>query len=157
MGVLNLVGTVKIITKAGYSGWWILVPFGPVVQTFATSVVGSHAVVSGITTRSFDFAPTGALALIDLSSVILSEVVFLIFAFRQWPVLRGPSRSVMAWERSRDQFLPLPTRAQDPGWYQVGVTNNDQGYWDGQSWTARRRWDGAGWSEVVAGSSEQTS
>ncbi len=32
-----------------------------------------------------------------------------------------------------------------PGWYPVGENPNDQVYWDGQSWTARRRWAGAGW------------
>jgi hypothetical protein len=37
-----------------------------------------------------------------------------------------------------------------PGWYPDRATPNDQSYWDGQNWTARRRWtSGKGW--LVAG------
>ena len=37
-----------------------------------------------------------------------------------------------------------------PGWYPSRTNPNDQTYWDGQNWTARRRWTtGKGW--VVAG------
>ncbi len=43
VAVLNLIATVKIITKAGYSGWWILAPVAPVVLTFATLVFGASA------------------------------------------------------------------------------------------------------------------
>jgi len=108
---------------------------------------------------SADVEGVRALVVVDWVSALVSEVLFLIFAFAEWPALRR-SRGrfpVSAGERSQDQFLPLPTRAQDPGWHQVGVTNNDQGYWDGRSWTARRRWDGAGWSDVTPGPSEPTS
>jgi len=41
-----------------------------------------------------------------------------------------------------------PPTNQARGWYQSGATNNDQAYWDGQAWTGRRRWDGAGWVDV---------
>lgn len=37
-----------------------------------------------------------------------------------------------------------------PGWHPSRTDPNDQSYWDGQNWTARRRWTGGqGW--VVAG------
>ena len=37
-----------------------------------------------------------------------------------------------------------------PGWYPSRTSPSDQTYWDGQNWTARRRWTtGKGW--VVAG------
>jgi hypothetical protein len=37
-----------------------------------------------------------------------------------------------------------------PGWYPSRTNPNDQTYWDGQNWTARRRWTtGKGW--VVTG------
>ena len=37
-----------------------------------------------------------------------------------------------------------------PGWYPDRASPNDQSYWDGQNWTARRRWNsGQGWQ--VAG------
>ena len=37
-----------------------------------------------------------------------------------------------------------------PGWYPSRSSPSDQTYWDGRSWTARRRWTaGKGW--LVAG------
>jgi hypothetical protein len=30
--VVSLIGTVKILTKAGYSGWWVLIAFVPLVN-----------------------------------------------------------------------------------------------------------------------------
>src|ERR1700684_1808085 len=39
---------------------------------------------------------------------------------------------------------------KSPGWYPDRASPNDQSYWDGQNWTARRRWtSGQGW--IVAG------
>ena len=44
--------------------------------------------------------------------------------------------------------LPSPPgKDKGPGWYPVGTDPNDQVHWDGQGWTARRRWKGAGWDE----------
>jgi hypothetical protein len=40
-----------------------------------------------------------------------------------------------------------PARDTSPGWHQVGTNANHQAYWDGATWTARRRWAGAGWIE----------
>src|ERR1700722_7824370 len=41
-----------------------------------------------------------------------------------------------------------------PGWYPDRVSPNDQSYWDGQNWTARRRWNsGQGWQ--VAGAAPE--
>ena len=39
-----------------------------------------------------------------------------------------------------------PRGTKAPGWYSVGTNPNDQAFWDGRRWTARRRWTGAGWS-----------
>ena len=41
------------------------------------------------------------------------------------------------------------TNERPPGWYSVGTNPNDQDYWDGSSWTARRRWSGATWTEAA--------
>jgi len=41
-----------------------------------------------------------------------------------------------------------PGKGKPPGWYPLGENSNDQTYWDGESWIARRRWDGAGWSDL---------
>jgi hypothetical protein len=45
---------------------------------------------------------------------------------------------------------PLGAKPSDPGWYPTGVNPNDQAYWDGQNWTARRRWTVNGWVEQGA-------
>lgn len=45
---------------------------------------------------------------------------------------------------------PSPGANKQSGWYPVGENPNDQAYWDGQAWTARRKWGGAGWVEVAA-------
>jgi hypothetical protein len=40
------------------------------------------------------------------------------------------------------------------GWYPDRASPNDQSYWDGQNWTARRRWtSGKGW--IVAGNAPE--
>jgi hypothetical protein len=43
---------------------------------------------------------------------------------------------------------------KEPGWYPSRTNPSDQTYWDGQGWTARRRWTGGnGW--VVVGDAPQ--
>ena len=49
--VLMLIGSISIVRKAGYSGWWVLTGFVP----------------------------------------LLNVVMFLVFAFSDWPVRSGPS------------------------------------------------------------------
>jgi len=60
----------------------------------------------------------------------------------------GISRSVMSEpDGGQDAGGSTP---KAPGWYPTRTNPNDQTYWDGQDWTARRRWTtGKGW--VVAG------
>jgi len=45
---------------------------------------------------------------------------------------------------------PLGAAPKDPGWYPTGVNPNDQAYWDGERWTAKRRWTVTGWVEEGA-------
>ena len=42
-----------------------------------------------------------------------------------------------------------------PGWYPDRSSPSDQSYWDGQNWTAKRRWTGNGW--IVAGDAPEDS
>ena len=59
----------------------------------------------------------------------------------------GTSRSVMPGPQGEDGAGSTP---KNPGWYPTRTNPNDQTYWDGQDWTARRRWtSGKGW--VVVG------
>jgi hypothetical protein len=57
-----------------------------------------------------------------------------------------PAREV---ERTRDISRPGdigPLRP--PGWHADPDHLSDQVFWDGESWTARRRWSGTAWEEV---------
>jgi len=55
-----------------------------------------------------------------------------------------------------DVGLPAaPGTGTAPDWYPVGGNTNDQAYWDGEKWTARRRWSGAGWTDVSVGTGQQ--
>ena len=45
---------------------------------------------------------------------------------------------------------PVGANPSDPGWYPSGENPNEQAYWDGQTWTAKRRWTVTGWVEEGA-------
>ena len=45
---------------------------------------------------------------------------------------------------------PVGANPTDPGWYPSGVNPNEQVYWDGQNWTAKRHWTVTGWVEEGA-------
>ena len=43
---------------------------------------------------------------------------------------------------------PSAGSGKPPGWYPSRGSINDQSYWDGERWTAQRRWNGATWTEL---------
>jgi hypothetical protein len=164
LALLNLLAWIKIITKAGYSALWILFPVSAVLLWILTLIISltsvAYAIASPLDFNSAGLKAAGVLALFSAILFFASWILFLLFAFSDWPVLRGSPAPARALGNPGYSFapgppglrppdlLPPPPRAQDPGWYQVGATNNDQGYWDGRAWTAKRRWEGAGWTEV---------
>ena len=86
-----IVAYVQIITKAGYSPWWILLPLAMPVMYIVTFAVlandtfGSAFGTSSVTTLTNDFQFLGT---IDLLVGIANLVMFLVFAFSEWPVMR---------------------------------------------------------------------
>jgi len=51
-------------------------------------------------------------------------------------------------DTSDTSWRPVGAVPQEPGWYPMRTNPNDQAYWDGEGWTARRRWmAGRGWVE----------
>lgn len=81
----------RIIVKAGFSGWWIVVPLSPVVAFF----IGIAVVIHDVSTTG----PFSALGdVIDLEYAIwilcfVNWVFLLLFAFSSWPALEsGTSR-----------------------------------------------------------------
>ena len=97
----------------------------------------------------------GVLFVMSLILFVVSWILFVVFGFSDWPALGRQPRSFPVADRLTMPPGPTPVhgemsppKIQDRGWYQSGATNNDQAYWDGQAWTGRRRWDGAGWVDV---------
>ena len=98
LGVLNTVALYKIITKAGYSGSWILAPLSVIFLVVITVGVAIHAAV---TLSSASLGTAGALLKLDYLDVFFNWVLFLVFAFSDWPALRRPSRLLPApWGRA---------------------------------------------------------
>jgi len=151
VAVITVIAMVTIITKAGYSGAWILAPLSVVILWIILLTVSFNSLTSF---SAFDFQTARALAILEFIDVVLNWVLFLVFAFSDWPVLQGTptTYSVAGGVSPRQMHVPPPpSRPQEPGWHQVGSNNNDQAYWDGQGWTARRQWAGAGWTDVPLG------
>jgi hypothetical protein len=160
--IVTPVAISQVIKKVGFSGWWNVAPVSASVLYYATFFyieAGAHDVPF-----SLGFFQTAQnlfdLLLLDL---FLNWVLLVIFAFASWPSLsaRSPQHTGLSPRTLGEPYgavsarpvggesLPSPLRLQAPGWYQVGQTNNDQAYWNGQTWTARRRWEGAGWNEMA--------
>ncbi len=161
--VLSPFAFFQIITKAGYSGWWTFVPYTPWIVAF----LGSAIFRTVDTNRSIGtvFDQLGLWLVLTVLSGIFVMVMFFIFAFSAWPSLQGGVRS---------RFDPRPTfspggvgpvppfpvvtgartapeqsQAQPPGWYRTGALGSgEQSYWDGETWTARRRWSRGAWVDV---------
>ena len=47
-----------------------------------------------------------------------------------------------------DERVEPPPAIRAPGWHSVGGAPNEQMHWDGQRWTARRRWVRSAWVDV---------
>jgi hypothetical protein len=64
---------------------------------------------------------------------------------REWQDACHPT-----WEVASvaDEGVERPGQDRPPGWYPAGATPNEQVHWDGQQWTARRRWVHSAWVDV---------
>jgi hypothetical protein len=71
----------KIITKAGYHGAWILVVLVPTAVTW----IALRSITSAISNA-------GLVIVVDGLFAIASIVLFFVFAFSEWPVLREVHR-----------------------------------------------------------------
>lgn len=180
MSIFTLVAMVQIIVKAGYSGWWILVPLGaPVVVFIATSIVAASTADLGSRSVSSAFDALAVGIVIDFLVYAAVWALFLKFAFSDWPVLqaaharqalptnpyvggpgpytggpgsyRPPGRPATASGPFPGVAPPPPSpfpgvpptpmqtqRAKPMGLQRVDESEDEQ-YWDGRTWTARRR------------------
>jgi hypothetical protein len=120
--VVNFLAVSKIITKAGYSSKWILVPLAPVVLWAITFIlllvdVRSVAVAGGQLSLPVSLSDFVGLEVLDFLSLITTWIFFLIFAFSDWPVGRMPRRAAEP-PPGRPPFAPErpgPARPPTPG------------------------------------------
>jgi hypothetical protein len=83
--VISYVALGKVITKAGFSGWWILIALCPPVILFGGLVAISSTVQYGnVSNLITELKTWGDLFVFSL---FVNWVAFLIFAFRAWPAL----------------------------------------------------------------------
>jgi hypothetical protein len=171
--ILTTVGWIQIITKAGYSPWWVLVPLSlPVLWLISTFLLYSD--FNGLGTYgAYNLGPVEAgettLAVFIFLDVIFNFIMFLVFAFSDWPVMQaarsgraygggtfGSRKSASGIPAQFAAPLPIVTEAplpnlegQPPGWHRSGAVGaGEQSYWDGSAWTARRKWQNNDWVEL---------
>jgi hypothetical protein len=108
---LDYWATMRIITQAGYSSAWILLPLAPLVLTIICLVIWWNDIHEIYFGGGFDFGGIGNVRLfwrLDEFSIILNWVFYLIFAFSRWPAI-GTSRA------SDAAPLPPPPPRAIPG------------------------------------------
>ncbi len=86
---LNILAVYKIITRAGYSGTWILL----VVAPFVAYLIGMVVVVNDLRTENFHSGSFSAWFGIGAFLAFVEYIFFLVFAFSEWPALRRGGQS----------------------------------------------------------------
>jgi len=169
--LVTLVAMFRIITKAGYSRWWVLVPLTPPVLLYATLfAVRTKAAFSTLNAHTLVHTEQ-ELLMASLAAFFVAWVCFLVFAFSDWPALRAKTNGsaqmvappVVAPPSTRLlgprghvppplTVRPLPNVEGKPaGWYPTGVMGSgEQTYWNGEAWTARRQWRNEMWIDLPA-------
>jgi RNA polymerase subunit RPABC4/transcription elongation factor Spt4 len=90
--ILQLVATFKIITKAGYSGGWMIIVLLPLVFIVVTWI---YEIRTSQTFGSTDYASFNdnfnhavTFLVIDGLALLVQQIFYFIFAFSDWPVRR---------------------------------------------------------------------
>jgi hypothetical protein len=84
MTVVSIVAAIKILKKAGYPGFYVLILFVPVPVYFITALIAVHDTLhGGLQTGTFSLGLG-----IDFLATLVSWFAYLAFAFRQWPIER---------------------------------------------------------------------
>jgi hypothetical protein len=160
--VVTIVAMIQVISKAGYSPWWILLPV-----SIAALMVGVLAVLIHDSYRigfldefNLDQYVEQVVWLTRLLylDILVNFVMFLVFAFADWPVLRAarghipvivPGHGRRSYPAPGTPGAEPATGSHAPGWYKSGAVGaGEQSYWDGSAWTARRQWKDHEWVDV---------
>jgi hypothetical protein len=174
--VLSPFAFFQIITKAGYSGWWTLVPYSPWIVAFLGAGVFRTVDTSESIGTTFD--QLGLWLVLTFLTGAFVTVMFFVFAFSAWPSLQQPrsrrgfstglppgGSGPPSWGPPRPSSAMAPASAGGPfggqpatsgpspeqpsGWYRSGTIGaGEQSYWDGQAWTGKRKWSNSAWVEL---------
>jgi hypothetical protein len=172
--VVALAAVGRVITRAGFSAWWVVLPAAVPVVTYVTlAQVHAHTRVGALSYNALVHSHR-ALVIADAACAALVLVMLVVFALVDWPALRavpaaapatagsvtrarsGSSRSSHPAASSAGSLPParriraLPDVSGEPaGWYASGALGSgEQSYWDGAAWTARRVWRFETWIDL---------
>lgn len=115
--ILNYVAVFKIITKAGYSGLWILLPATPLIASVIATIILASEANSPFATNAvaFRFTTIVGWTIVVGISLFANWVFFLVFAFSNWPVLRNVQRrSAFTSSQEMIRNTGAPTTAFTP-------------------------------------------
>jgi hypothetical protein len=175
--VLSPFAFFQIITKAGYSGWWTFVPYSPwIVGILGAGVFRTVDTSQSIGSTLSELGLWYVFAVLTGFFVTVMFFIFAFSAWPSLQVSRPRQRNQPGWPNGgpgQPSWInaPLPagtsphdtaappfpppgtgpevTQAQPSGWYRAGaVGSGEQGYWDGQAWTARRQWKNGAWVDL---------
>ncbi len=157
----------RVLWKAGFSLWWVLAPLVLPVVTYATISAAHKKTATAMGALDFNTLKGSASAFLVADGACLAVlwVLFLAFAFANWPARRpvggAEARSSVrptSWSRAaspdKAEWLAysraLPNaQGQPPGWFSSGTMGSgEQSYWDGSAWTARRVWRFESWIDL---------
>src|ERR1700683_1732985 len=165
----------RVLRKAGFSLAWVLSPAVLPLLVFATltAVHNKTALSAGVLDFDILKRSESAFLMADAASLLLLWVLFLAFAFADWPArpaARGASRASKPSKPSKAAATPpswsrapspdkaewqahsrvLPNlEGQPPGGFPSGAGGSgEQSYWDGYAWTARRAWRFESWIDI---------
>lgn len=90
MLVSSYVAIAVIISKAGYSAWWVLVPLSLPISAIVAYALLDASAQTGTLTFNRLFEGTLAYSLITLFLSFLNWAFLIAFAFSSWPALEQP-------------------------------------------------------------------
>jgi hypothetical protein len=166
---VTLLALGRVLRKAGFSLAWLLAPavLPVVVYATITAVHKKTAMSAGVLDFNVVKHSESAFLMADAACLLVLWVLFLAFAFADWPARPTAARASRAsktaavppsWSRA-----PSPDKAewqahsrvlpnlvgQPPGWVPSGAMGSgEQSYWDGSAWTARRAWRFESWIDI---------
>jgi hypothetical protein len=174
MWIVALAAIGRVITRAGFSAWWVAVPLAVPVVTYVTvAQVHSHTRLGALSYNALVHSHH-SLVIADVACAALVLVMLVVFALVDWPALRAvpaaaparvamtshpragssgssrPSATAADAVPAARRIRALPNVNGEPaGWYASGALGSgEQSYWDGGAWTARRVWRFESWIDL---------